>query len=136
MSHTWPLKRRYTILFFVALSPLIGLSWFAAQYNTSVWMFRSVGMYGLIVAALAAGYALVRRVANKNPAIIAAVGSALLTVQTVPHFFDYLRFATDLGFPLALAIVGTPATFGTALAIAIMKPPAERPRIAAARVVD
>lgn len=136
MTHTWPMKRRYTILFFVALSPLIGLSWFAAQYDTSVWMFRSLGMYGLILAAGAAAYALIRRVTTKTPAVVAAVGSALLTLQTVAHFFDYLRFAADLGFPLALAVIGTPATFVTAVAIAVMKPPVERSSIAAARVVD
>jgi hypothetical protein len=134
----WSMKRRYTVLFFVALSPLIGLSWFAAQYNTSIWMFRSLGIYGLIVAAIAGLYALVRHSTSKGPAIVAAVASALMTLQTLPHIAAYLRVALDLGWPLLIAILGTPATFATALAISVLPLPAppKDPQVAPARVVD
>ncbi len=130
------MKRRYTVLFLVALSPLIGLSWFAAQFNVSVWITGSISMYGLIGAAAAALYALLRRSTTKIPAVVAFVASLPMAVQLTPFMASHLAAAFDYGPPLAITIVGAPVTCVTALCVALLPAPASprEPQVAPARV--
>ena len=72
------------------------------------------------------------------PAIVAAVGSSLLTLQTLPHIVSYFEIIGMIGAPFALVLVGTPMTFASAVIIAVLPPPPppRDPQIAPARLVD
>jgi len=137
------MKRRYTILFFVALSPLIGWSWLAAQWNTSMWnMANGIGIFGMLAAAVVAGYALVAKRNEKGWAVITAVASLpyaaqmLSLVGNVSFFMDML--GDTAGVAILLISFGTIATLVTAIVVAVLPPPRppQDPQVAPARVVD
>jgi hypothetical protein len=132
------MKRRYTILFFVALSPLIGLSWLATTIGFSMWAMRGIGLFGMILAAIIAGFAMVRNVDVRWPAGVVALVSlpnASEMLRVVGQLGDLL---TLLGASLVLVVVGSLATVASALAIALLPkpPPRAEPQVAPARVVD
>ncbi len=134
------MKRRYTVLFFVALSPLIGLSWLAAQWDLSVWsLIRGVGMFGMLLAAAAAGYALVTKRNDKLWAIVAAVASVPNALQMF-DVFSALRWLMDdrVGVAILLISLGSIATLATAIVVSVLPPPRppQDPQVAPARVVD
>jgi len=131
-------KRRWTILFFIALSPLIGLSWMASKVGFSLFDTFNIGLFGLMVSAAVAGFAAVRSVPRKWPAIVALVAS-------LPMFRDSLRVIDMLGAVLKyfgpsfpIVVFGSLATTVTALVMCFLKPPAppKDPAVAPARVVD
>ena len=141
MPHTvWTMKRRYTVLFFVALSPLIGCSWLAAQWEMSMWsMIRGIGMFGMLVAAAAAAWALVGKRNDKTWAVIAAVASVPNALQML-DVFGAVRYLMDdlVGVAILLISLGSIGTLGTAITISVLpqpRPPQE-PQVAPARVVD
>lgn len=131
------MKRRWTILFFIALSPLIGLSWLASKIGFSMWDTFNLGMLGLLVAAAASCYAAIRAVPTKWPAIVTLVAS-------LPMFRDVMRVVDMIGevvrwfgpsfVLICIGSIATTVTSAVLLVLAPPKPPSDP--VAPARVVD
>ena len=138
MKDTTPMTARWTFLFFASLTPLIGLSWLASKIGYSLWQMFSLSLVGMVAAAAAASYAVVRVPHAKWPAIVAFVASLPMgvdMVQVIPSFGDIYDL---LGVPFVLIVFGALGTMFIALAVIVSTlPPAPKdPAVAPARVVD
>ena len=132
------MKRRYTILFFLALSPLVGLSWLASTVGFPLWSTRSFGLVGMILAAVIAGVAMVRNANARWPAGVAAVALLPNTVDMLRIVGQVADFVKFLGASLVLIVFGSLAAVVTAIVIAVLPvpPPPREPQVAPARIIE
>lgn len=132
------MKRRYTILFYIALSPLIGLSWLGSRIGVSIWGMFNISLLGMLVAATAAGIAAKLAIQTKSPAIVAGVASIPMALEMLKIGASLTRMLDFIGPSLILIVFGSIATFVASWAIAVLAvpPPPRDPQVAPARVVD
>ncbi len=131
------MKRRYTILFFIALSPLIGMSWLGSTLGFSMWSMH-LGTIGMVVGAAAAGYAAFCATTRKWPAVLALVTTLPMLPGDIQALGDLGYFMETIGLSIVLVFVGSLATAVAALVVTVLPvPPLPRePQVAPARVVD
>jgi hypothetical protein len=132
------MKRRWTILFYLALAMLIGMSWLASKFGMGMMQLMNVGLAGAIAAAIVAFVAMVNNIDSKWPAVVVVICSLPFAADAVRLLPDIVLVVEYFG-PSALVVVfGNLATiaFGLAVLIARRPPPQEPPPVAPARIVD
>ncbi len=134
------MRARWRLLFWASLIALVGLSWVAQRYGAPLFGFFRVPVLGMVAGMIVAFVAMVR--SSQNRALAWVVLGCWL-----PAGADFIRvlgwlgtfFAND-GIAAVILVVGTFATFGIGLWIALAPPisgsDAKRDAIAPARVVD
>jgi hypothetical protein len=131
------MKRRWSLLFWLSLSPLIGLSWFASTIGVGTTQFVDWRTVGMIAATVVAFVAMTRKIEDKWPAVTALVASVPFGFQALRVLPDLVMLVRTFGFSLAVMVAGSLATIACAIWILAAPPPAPRPPpIAPARVVD
>jgi len=132
------MKRRWAILFWTSLSSLIGMSWLTASTGQTIWEALHIALLGMIAANVVAFIAMCRAIHAKWPAIVAALGAAPMTFQTIRIWPYVVALVEYFGPSAILLFTGTIATAIVAVWILLsplVGPPAEPP-VAPAHVVS
>jgi hypothetical protein len=132
--------KRWSILFWSALSSLVGMSWLARSFGVPLSALVSAALLGMIGACTVAFFAMIRKVPYKWPAAVALVLAgpmALEFIRTLPQIPDILHYF-GFSFPFLLVLAGTAVTVVSAIVILAAQPPTPPPppQVPSARVVD
>lgn len=120
------MKRRYSILFALAVISMVGWSWHTSATGQSLWAL-DMGRVGLIAAVVASGLALLAGTQKRWPTIIVATGALLGTGQVPVHGrFSPSGLVSDNGTGALLVLFASIATLTAALLVAFMERPVVR----------
>ena len=131
-------KRRWSLLFWLSLTTLIGVSWLASTFGMDMMSLLTVGMIGAVAAAIVAFFAMIRNVQQKWPAAVVLICAGPFGLDTIRALTDIAMLVNVIGVSILLVVLGNLGTIAYAIVVLASRPPAPPPAppVAPARVVD
>lgn len=117
------MRTRWRILFCCSLGTLIGVTWLASRFHTSLWSWVNLQMLGMIVASAVAFGAMVKESRDRRlaaAALVCAAPMAQALYRSISILPDLLRVT---GAPGLLMLAGSAGTIGVAIYILVKQPP-------------
>jgi hypothetical protein len=102
---------------------IVGISWLLIRFGAPASAWASIEILGMVLCAIVAVAATVKRTTKKWPAGVALVCAAPVAQNILLGFPSTMELMLHLGVPFLLFLAGAIGAVATSIKILVMKPP-------------